>query len=299
MPPVADPPATRQHTATIARELDQARRNGPLKTIVVPPCPALLVQLREALSAAVPDLTAVARIASSDVAMSATLIRQANSARHNTGQPVRSIGQALTRLGLDTTAAAMTAFLASSAIHPDKRHLARFWETSGERGTAMGLLSRRLPGLSPDVAQTCGLFLHVGLPVMLQSLRGYGGTMVEAQARRDRTYVQTENANHRTDHAVVGALVARVWQLAPEVMATIRLHHDLDALADDRVEPEVRSYVALALVAELLLRRRESLPPDAEWNQHGAAALSWLGIDESELDLWHDQLCEAFEADAA
>jgi HD-like signal output (HDOD) protein len=227
--------------------------------------------------------------------MSATLIRLANSARFSTGQPVRSIGQALTRLGLDKTAAAMTAFLASSAIRPDPKHLTRFWEQSSERSAAMGLLAQRLPGLAPDIAQTCGLFLHVGLPVMLQSLRGYSGTMVEAQARRDRTYIQTENANHRTDHAVVGALVARVWQLAPEVMATVRLHHDLNALRDERIEPEVRSYMALALVTDHLLRRRAGLPADAEWQQYGQAALQWLSVDDTELDAWFDLLTETLD----
>jgi len=292
-------PLAASHTDTLARELDQARRKGPLQTIVVPPCPELLVQLKAALAAQPLDLTAVARIASADVAMSATLIRLANSARYSTGRPVRSIGEALTRLGLDKTAAAMTAFLVSSAIQPDPKYLNRFWEQSGERSVVMDLLARRLPGLAPDVAQTCGLFLHVGLPVMLQSLRGYSSTMVEAQARRDRTYVQTENANHRTDHAVVGALVARVWQLAPEVMATVRLHHDLNALHDTRIEPEVRSYMALALVADHLLRRRAGLPADVEWQQHGQDALQWLSVDDTELDAWFDLLSEALDEPSA
>jgi HD-like signal output (HDOD) protein len=291
--PAAGPSA---HTLGIQREIDSARRNGALRQIVVPPCPALLVQLREAMGRPQPDLEAVARIAASDVAMSVTLIRKANSAAHASGQPVRSVGQAMTRLGLDVTAAVMTAFLASSAIQPDSRHLARFWEQSSHRASAMSALAGQLPGLAQDVAHTCGLFLHVGLPVMLQSLKGYAGTMIEGQARRDRTYVQTENANHRTDHGVVGALVARVWQLAPEVMAAIRLHHDLEALKDDRIQPEIRSYVALALVADLLLRRREGLPPDAEWQAHGEAAMAWLQIGPEDLDGWHDLVAQALEA---
>jgi HD-like signal output (HDOD) protein len=279
----------------IAREIDHARRSGPLQTIVVPPCPALLVQLRAALAQDPPDLQEVARIAGSDVAMSATLIRQANGALHAAGQPVRTVGQAMTRLGLDATAAAMTGFLARSAIHPDGKHLARFWEQSAQRAAAMACLARQLPGVSPDLAHTCGLFLHVGLPVMLQSVRGYASTMVEAIARKDRTPVQTENANHRTDHAVVGALVARVWQLAPEVMAAIRLHHEGECLREDTIEPEVRTLVALALLAEMLVRRHAALPPDAEWQRHGDAVLGWLQVGETELEAWHDELTAALD----
>lgn len=281
-------PIVTDRTADIQREIDQARRNGPLKDIIVPPCPALLVQMRQTMAQAPVDLNAIARIAASDVAMSATLIRRANGPLHAAGQPARTVGQAMSRLGLDNTAAVMTAFLARSAIHPDSRHLARFWEQSSDRATAMAALARLLPGVSADIAHTCGLFLHVGLPVMLQCVRGYAGTMVEGLARRDRTYIQTENANHRTDHAVVGALVARVWQLAPEVMAAVRLHHDLDGLEDESIEPGVRTLVALALVAECLLRRRQGLPPDNEWDCYGGTAMGWLQIDGGELEVWHD-----------
>ncbi|MBL8331147.1 MAG: HDOD domain-containing protein [Rubrivivax sp.] len=286
---------TTPRSQALTREIDQSRRSGPLKTIVVPPCPALLLQLREAMSQEQPNLTAVSHIAAKDVAMSVTLIRQANGAAHAGKMPVRTVGQAMTRLGLNATAATMLRFLASSAIHADSRHLARFWEQSAQRATAMSALAGQLPGLAPDLAHTCGLFMHVGLPVMLQSVKGYASTMVEGQARRDRSYVQTENANHRTDHAVVGALVARVWQLAPEVMIAVRLHHDLEVLRDEQVEPEVRTLIALNLVSDLLLRRRESLPPDSEWERHGATALEWLQIGADDLDSWHDLVSQALD----
>lgn len=289
------PTATLSRSLDIQRDIDQQRRNGPLKTIVVPPCPALLIQLREAMAQPEPDLSAISRIASSDVAMSVALIRKANGPLFAAQAPVRAVGQALNRLGLDTTAAVMTGFLASSGIHADTRHLARFWEQSAQRASAMSALARFLPGISPDLAHTCGLFLHVGLPVMLQSIKGYAATMIEGQARRDRTYVQTENANHRTDHGVVGALVARVWQLAPEVMTAVRLHHDMDALKDDRIDAEVRTLIALSLVADLLLRRRESLPPDSEWQRHGAQAMAWLQIGAEDLDSWHDVVSEELD----
>ena len=287
---------TVSRSADIQREIDQARRQGPLQHIVVPPCPELLVQMRQAMALPEPDLGAIARIASSDVAMSAALMKRANGPLFAGLSPVRTVGQAMTRLGLDATAAVMTGFLASSAIRADTRHLARFWEQSSQRAAAMAALARLLPGLSADLAHTCGLFLHVGLPVMLQSIKGYAATMVEGQARRDRSYVQTENANHRTDHTVVGALVARLWQLAPEVMSAVRLHHDLDVLSDQRVDAEVRTLIALSLVADLLLRRHEGLPPDAEWERHGPAAMQWLQIGDGDLEAWHDQVVQEFEA---
>jgi HD-like signal output (HDOD) protein len=128
------------------------------------------------------------------------------------------------------------------------------------------------------------------MPVLLQSVRGYGSTMVEAAARIDRPYIATENANHKTDHAVVGALVIRAWNMAPEIMAAIRLHHDFDALGKGDVEAEVQTLVAAGLVAEYLMRRHEALPEDADWRHYSSAAMDWLHIGADDLDQWDEQL---------
>lgn len=275
----------------VRQELDQARATGPLKQIKIPPCPELLTRLREAMAQAQPDLTEVARIAASDVAMSATLLRQANSPLHLAdGMPCGTVGQAMTRLGLDETSAIMTGFLLRHAIPVNSPQLARFWERSTKRALAMAFIARQLPGLSPDLAHTYGLFCHVGMPVLLQSVRGYGATMVEAAARIDRPYIATENANHRTDHAVVGALVVRVWNLPPPLMMAIRLHHDFRSLGDAGIEPEIHTLVAAGLIAEHLMRLHEVLPEDADWAEHHGAAMDWLHIGPDEVDQWDEAL---------
>lgn len=281
--------------AAVANELDHARRRGPLQTIVIPPCPALLARLQRALAAAEPDLPEVARIAAGDVAMSATLLRSANAPMYAAGQPVQTIGQAMNRLGLAQTAAVLTGFIAQRALPVRNPQLQRFWERSTKRALAMAYIARKLPGMSPDVAHTFGLFCHVGLPVMLQSLKGYAGTMVEARARTDRSFIATENANHRTDHAVVGALVARVWRLSPTVVAAIRLHHDLDLLGEHAVEPEVQTLIAAGLLAEYLMLRHEGLDADRDWADHAPRALSWLEVDADDLQVWEDELRETLD----
>jgi HD-like signal output (HDOD) protein len=276
----------------VGAELDAARRSGPLQRLVVPPSPDRLVQLRAAVTAPEPDLAAVARIAASDVAMAATLLAAANSAEWAHAQPARTVGQALDRLGLDETAQRMTAFIARTALRVNHPQLQGFWEQSGERARVMAYLARQLPGMSADVAYTFGLFCHVGMPVLMQCVRGYGATLVEAGARRDRSFVATENANHRTDHAETGALVARVWQLAPQAMVAIRLHHQLEGLDDDGLEPDLRTLLAAGLVADHLVRRAAGLDPERDWLDHGARALRWLQVDANDLDQWSWQLDE-------
>ncbi|WP_088286568.1 HDOD domain-containing protein [Ideonella sp. A 288] len=284
-----------QPVDSVLEDLDRSRRNGPLQHIQVPACPALLLRLRQAMEAAEPDLTEVAAIAGSDVAMSATLIRRANSALHATVPPVSSVGQAMDRLGLDDTAQVMTTFLVQRAIPVQTAHLKRFWERSARRAAAMATIAAELPGLSTDLAHAFGLFCHVGTPVMLQCVKGYGGTLVEAEARIDRSPLATENANHRTDHAVVGALVCRTWRFAPTLVAAVRLHHELESLGGRSAAPEVHTLVAAGLVAEHLMRRAEGLPDDRDWREHADSAMQWLGVGTADLEGWELSLQPLFD----
>ncbi len=289
--------AASSRIASVEREIDLARQRGALQQIVVPPCPELLARLQRTMAAAEPDLTEMGRIANADVAMAATLIRNANGALFAVGPPVASAGQAMNRLGLRTSAAIMTGFLARHAIPVRSPLLVRFWERSTQRAKGMAFIAGQLAGLSPELAYSYGLFCHVGMPVLMQSVRGYAGTMAEGLARKDRSFVATENANHRTDHAVVGALTTRVWHMASSVVAAIRLHHHLESLGSADTEPEVHTLVAAGLVADHVSHRLEGSNPDADWLNHGGAALDWLQASDDDLLYWEEQLRPLLEAD--
>lgn len=280
----------------IDRELDQARAEGPVRDIVIPPCPDLLTALQLEMRQTEPDPTEVTRIAGSDVAMAAALLRLANSPLYSRSRPAHTVAEAVSLLGLGQTAAVLTGFLARNSIPANSPLLEHFWETSTRRSLAMAFIARQLYGVDAEVAQTCGLFMHVGLPILLQGMRGYAGTLAEAMARQDRSFTETENAAHRTDHAVVGAIVARTWYLPPVIAFAIRLHHDFQVLRVSSIPAGVRTLVALAAAAEHLVADFEGVQIQREWAQHGPACLAYLQIGESEVDLWVDTLHPVFES---
>jgi HD-like signal output (HDOD) protein len=285
-----------RQSEAIRAELDASRSKGDLRQVQIPPCPELLAQLQQAMGQAEPDLGVVSNIASQDVAMSAALIRLANGPLYKpVGPPCSTVGQAMTRLGLRETAQVLSRFLMQNAIPVNNRQLARFWERSAKRAAAMDFIAQQLPGMSRDLAHGFGLFLHVGMPVLLQSMKGYASTMVEANARIDRPFIATENANHRTDHAVVGALVVRVWNLPPLLMAAVRLHHDFSALGAKDVDPDVHALIAAGLIAEWLMRRHEGLSEDADWAANHAAAMAWLHLQWNDLEQWEESLGPIFD----
>ena len=286
-----------QSTPTSAdRELDRALASGPLRDIAIPPCPELLVALRREMDKDDPDPQTVADITARDVAMSASLIRTANSPYYARSRAVTSVGEALSLLGLRMSEKLLTAFLTRHSIRVTSPLLEHFWDTSTRRALAMAHIARQLYGVEPDLAYTCGLFCHVGIPILMQGVRGYAGTLTEALARQDRSFTETENAAHKTDHAVVGALVARTWRLPTPIYQAVRVHHDFTVLSDVSVPPEVRMLVAMGLVAEHLVGLHEGVGTQSEWALHGPACRACLAIDESEVDSWLDALHPIFES---
>jgi hypothetical protein len=59
---------------------------------------------------------------------------------------------------------------------------------------------------------------------------------------------------------------------------------------------EVRTLVAMALVAETLVARHEGVQQHREWDRHGTACLAHLNVSEAEMDAWLDTLYPQFES---
>ena len=89
--------------AEINRKLDLARTHGPLQDIIVPPCPELLTALQREVSQPDPDPAVIARIAGSDVAMAAALIRIANSSYYARSRAVRTVNEVVAMFGVKPT----------------------------------------------------------------------------------------------------------------------------------------------------------------------------------------------------
>lgn len=173
-----------------------------VRAIVIPPCPQSLLRLQSIMAEPEIDATALDQLASSDVAMAAALIRLANSPLHALAQPVQTVGMALTVLGLQPAVDLLAAFITRNALLVQSPLLDHFWESSQRKAIACEHIGRQLYSLDPGLGYSFGLFCHVGMPVLMKAVRGYASTVTEALARKDRTFTQTENANHRTDHAV-------------------------------------------------------------------------------------------------
>lgn len=258
------------------------------KSIRIPACPALLTNFQQEMAKPDPEPRVLSAIISRDVAMSATLLKMANSAFFNLRRPAESIDQALGFLGIRQCAAIMAGLIARKALPAEGPYLTRFWDVSDKRAMAMSLLAKRLKVGAQDIAHTFGLFCDIGIPLLLNRFPSYMETLQLANNDSSQRFTSVEDQRHQMNHATIGSLLARSWGLPADVVLAIRLHHEYEILPESCTPDPIRNLVALGLLVERVIQSYQNRNHHMEWEKGGQLVMETLGLSGDEVE----DICE-------
>ncbi len=288
------------HPKDLVQPLIDLNLEAALQDINIPPRPLILERIITETQKDEPDLNFLTRIISADMAVSAGLIKMANSPFFSTRRRVQTIKEALMVLGLlaASRAIACISFRHSFPVTPT---MERFWDSSAKIARLSGWLAQSFTSntLSADDAYTFGLFRDCGIPVMLIKQPLYQDILVKANEEPVAEFTAIEQKFLPTNHTVVGNMMAKSWWLNDETTLSILHHHSLAAL--DPISSPIpvgsRYRIAVAQLAEHLLQRQTTLCHTREWGKLGAASLNVLGLNEGELKEISEYSRSVVEAD--
>jgi HD-like signal output (HDOD) protein len=269
------------------RALDVAQTEEILRGVLIPPRPALLVEILEEQNRPEPNLDRIAHLVSEDVALAASTLKLVNSPLFGLSRPVMDIGHAVRMLGLRNIVNLVTALLLHQAFRGTKGALMeRFWRQAEWMAHAATLVARKSRVLPQEEAYTLGLFCDCGIPLLLRRFPEYAGVFEAAEREAQmRPSIEVEHERLRTDHAAAGFLLARAWKLPSEFCQAILRHHDpIDYYQAEKPESVV-TYLAVLMVAQHLVRQLLQRPPSAEWQAVGASVQRFLGLSDEALIL--------------
>jgi HD-like signal output (HDOD) protein len=253
----------------------------------IPPCPAILRRFMVEAEKDEPDYHRLASIICSDVSLSASLIKTANSPYFGVRQRVRSVNEALVILGLNTASRAVAGIILRKSF-PTVPNLERFWDASSRFARLSGWLAQQLNDLRipPEDAYTFGLFRDCGIPVLLKRLPSYESVLQSANNEAELGFTMVEDDVLPTNHAIVGCVLAQSWWLPEEICLSIRHHHDQPVLAATSSPPPLitRKLIAVTQLAEHLVQQQLGLSLTHEWGKLGATCLKLLDIDQARLE---------------
>lgn len=168
-----------------------------------------------------------ARCIGTDQALTARVLRLANSAFYGVPGRVDSVNRAIQMLGKRTLRAALTTVALSgqfSAIQCEGFRFDGFWRHT--IGTAIGAEAiARACALDDESAFTAGILHDIGRLALAAHFPRETAAMLELARMHDLPPLEAERLALGTDHAAIGASIALHWHFPDAVQAAISAHH--------------------------------------------------------------------------
>lgn len=191
--------------------------------LVLPTLPEVALKVRDTLEDEDSSLLDVAKVVTTDAALSARLIQIANSPLLRAAKQIETVEAAVTRMGGDmvrnlVTSIAMEQMFQATSDATDKR-LRRVWEHSTTVAAISSALATQFTKLKPDQALLAGLVHDIGaLPILARA---------EDVPELLNNETLLDSIIQRA-HTIVGEEILKKWNFPPELIAVAAEHEDLD-----------------------------------------------------------------------
>lgn len=252
--------------------LDQAHR--------LPSIPKLVQELLQALDNPNADAGQIAAKLQLDQALTAKVLRLANSSFYGGTRKVSSVSDAVVLLGIDALRTMVAAGGVVAAFDaPEGFDLRAFWRRSFMvAGLCRWLVRRgRLRGLNAETAFTAGLLHDVG-SLLMHTLDAERMREVDAAVAAGAPRGDAEQMILGYTSVEIGGALARHWHF-PDALCEAVVNQPAPMAA--RVPSEYAGVVHVARVCHLLLIGRQ--PLDRLFTSAAAPVASWLELDAETL----------------
>jgi putative nucleotidyltransferase with HDIG domain len=193
----------------------------------LPPLPHVASRVIELVSDANTNASDLEKLISRDQALAARVLKIANSALFGRRGTISNISRAVVTLGFKTVhflvvAASTEALFRSNSVNFKDKLL---WEHAVAAALAAGFLARECRYAGIEEAFLGGLLHDIGKVVLDANLGERYQRVVERVYNEGVTFVEAERDMLSFDHAEVGSLVIKKWNLPPILEEAVRLHH--------------------------------------------------------------------------
>lgn len=247
----------------------------------LPSPPAIYQELNEALNSDRASSRDIAGIVERDPALAVRILRLVNSSYFGLGRQINSLTEALTLLGLRTVRGlALSGHL--NAHYPNAGSWTVFsFERLNQRSLSVARLAREIckpyghGSVLMDQAFLAGLLLDIGM-LMLAAEQGAGYLKVmRFAARKQMPLCRVEQMAYGVTHAELGAYLLNMWNISPQVVEAVQLHHTPDESACNGFTPLSAVHIADALLPSV----------DNEFNLDLSSALSTKHVEQINANL--------------
>ncbi|MFZ3131306.1 MAG: HDOD domain-containing protein [Desulfosporosinus sp.] len=250
----------------------------------LPPLPTSAMRVIALIKNPATSVQELETVIGQDPALTASILRQANSAFYGYARRISSLQEAIVRLGFQV----IQGLAMSAAIAPLlKTQLVGYeieqeglWKHSLLTAMAAKRLCQRRKLPYGDVAFTAGLLHDIGKLVITIYIQEVGAYLLKKVTVAKLSYVELEEKIIGYNHATVGGFMAKGWNLPVDLAESISNHHTPSG-AQNHAELASVIHVANGLASILGIGGGV----DSFLNPIQQEALDRLSLKESDLEL--------------
>ena len=264
----------------------------------LPPMPVVATKVLELLGDPNISYSRLGETISSDPAVSARLLKVANSAFYSMKRQIKSLDHAVAVVGERTLRSLV---LAASLEGMNKSYgllEKMLWEDSIGCGIGCRILARKYSTADPEEAFLAGLFRHLGKIIMNYSNPEAFQELAQTAYASGGRYADLEGRYFPYAHAVVGAAVLEKWNFNRSlVMATLH-HEDLKVIEEDENGCDgLFRLTATVNLADAICRRLGigQRQPNEELDVAACLGAKGLELSEAEVDQAIAEVGQTFE----
>lgn len=195
----------------------------------IAPLPAVALRVMELAQSENSSASDLSSVIATDQAMTAKLLKLANSAYFSAGREIKTVRDAVVLLGmmevrrLVLTSALMGRFNGTQAT---SFSVASFWGHALATGIIADVMARHTRLAQPEEAYTAGILHDIGKLIMSQYLKEHFDEASTVATTRGIALEQAEAEVFGFTHALLGSRLAQAWRLPAGLVLAIAEHHN-------------------------------------------------------------------------
>jgi putative nucleotidyltransferase with HDIG domain len=207
------------------------------KSLEIPSVPLVLIRIIQTLDADSSSASELESLILHDPALSARILRLANSAFYCFRAQVKTISHAITLLGMNLVSSIAIGINIFDTFTKGAKTEAALINKLWTHSYGVGMLAREIwirsghKEKEGEFAFLCGLLHDLGKVILFKTYpKHYGSIFAIPKSETDPAISAYEAENYAMDHAEIGEMLAKQWGFPPELANVIRRHHDPLAL---------------------------------------------------------------------
>lgn len=206
-----------------------------MDTKTLPTLPGVINKLNTLSEDNKASVQEMARIVSSDQALSARILRLANSPSYGFYR-VSTISNAMILLGVNVV---KSLALSSSIFEIMEKNSIGLWEHSLGVGAAANIIARKLGLPECEEIATAGLLHDIGKVIISLKCSEAEQQITGIVRTQEKYMIEAELEVIGVDHAEIGGWLAKSWFLPDKLSEPIAFHHDVTRSQNHRIKTSV------------------------------------------------------------